>query len=159
MSDKQKYKLGDCSLEAGGCRCVTAVRNTQPASLKVLKYNQVSPKAIKPSLLSPHCQSLLKLLLFVPVVFKAALHCPVIMDSPGARPCRGFQLPAFPDQFCPCLWPPCFKVNGFWAGREAQRANHALHLPSCPPAPQWVLCQLLFPSFWPVMPSTALTKP
>lgn len=43
MSDKQKYKLDDCSPEAGDCRRVIAVKNTQPESFTMFKYNHISP--------------------------------------------------------------------------------------------------------------------
>lgn len=43
MSDKQKYKLDDCSSEVGDCRHVTVVRNTQPESLTMFKFNCMSP--------------------------------------------------------------------------------------------------------------------
>lgn len=82
MPDNHKYKPEDCNPEAGGCRCWTAVRSTQPASLKILKSNQMSPKAIKPKA----CCASTETPAAVPVVFRAALICPgLVMDSPRFR--------------------------------------------------------------------------
>lgn len=130
MSDKQKYKLKDCNPDAGGCRCVTEVRSTQPGSLKIFRYNQMPPKTIRAKVC---CHTLLKALLFVPVVFRAALNCPgVVVDSPKFRPCRGFQTNS----------KPAFRGRGFGQGERHREITMPCISPCSP-----VLADL-FPFFW-----------
>lgn len=133
MSDKQKYKLQHCNPEAGGC--VTVGRSTQPALLKIFKYNQKSPKAMKPKVCCPT-------LLFVPEVFRAALTCPgLVMDSPRSRPCRASRtIPSLPLAIL-------LSAKGVWGkdrGTESQPCCASL---SISPAPQWAVCQLVYSHF------------